>query len=165
MAYTTELVEMFGDRVIVHADDEQGGRADLDAVLAGFNGHVYVCGPEPLLDALISKVPVDHLHYERFSAVDRSDDAIVEAFEVTLSRSKKTITVEKNQSLLDALNDNGGALISSCGEGVCGTCEVRVLKGQPVHLDSVMSDEDKDAIGVMYPCVSRGVGSTLVLDI
>jgi ferredoxin-NADP reductase len=165
MAYVTELVDMFGDRVIVHADDEQGGRADLGAVLAGFNGHVYVCGPEPLLDALISKVPVDRLHYERFSAVDRSDDAIVEAFEVTLSRSNKTITVEKDQLLLDALNDNGGTLISSCGEGVCGTCEVRVLKGQPVHLDSVMSDEDKDAIGVMYPCVSRGVGSTLVLDI
>ncbi len=165
MAYANELSEMFGDRVIIHADDEQGGRPDLDALLANFNGHVYVCGPEPLLDALSSKVSVDRLHYERFSAVDRSDDAIVEAFEVTLSRSDKTILVGKDESLLVALNENGGALISSCGEGVCGTCEVRVLRGQPVHLDSVMSDEDKDAIGVMYPCVSRGTGATLVLDI
>jgi len=165
MAYATELSEMFGDRVIIHADDEQGGRPDLDALLANFNGHVYVCGPEPLLDALSSKVSVDRLHYERFSAVDRSDDAILDAFEVTLARSDKTILVGKDESLLDALNENGGALISSCGEGVCGTCEVRVLKGQPLHLDSVMSDEDKDAIGVMYPCVSRGVGTTLVLDI
>ena len=165
MAYANELSEMFGDRVIIHADDEQGGRPNLDALLADFNGHVYVCGPEPLLDAMISKVQVDRLHFERFSAVDRSDEAIVEAFEVTLSRSAKTILVGKEVSLLDALNENGGALISSCGEGVCGTCEVRVLKGQPVHLDSVMSDEDKDAIGVMYPCVSRGTGSTLVLDI
>ena len=73
--------------------------------------------------------------------------------------------VGKDQSLLESLNENGGALISSCGEGVCGTCEVRVLGGQPTHLDSVMSDEDKDAIGVMYPCISRGTGSTLVLDI
>jgi ferredoxin-NADP reductase len=165
MAYANELEEMFGERVIVHADDEQGGRPDLDALLAGFNGHVYVCGPEPLLDALISKVPVDRLHYERFSAVDRSENAVVEAFEVTLSRSNTKISVGKDESLLDALNENGGSLISSCGEGVCGTCEVRVLKGRPVHLDSVMSDEDKDAIGVMYPCVSRGTGSTLVLDI
>jgi len=165
MAYATDLAEMFGDRVIVHADDEQGGRPDLDSLLAGFDGHVYVCGPEPLLDALISKVPVERLHFERFSAVDRSDEAIVEAFDVTLARSGKTISVGKDQSLLAALNDNGGALISSCGEGVCGTCEVRVLKGQPLHLDSVMSDEDKDAIGVMYPCVSRSTGSSLVLDI
>lgn len=165
MAYANELVEMFGDRVIVHADDEQGGRPDLDGLLSDFKGHVYVCGPEPLLNALISKVPVDRLHFERFSAVDRSDNAVVEAFEVTLERSAKKILVGKDESLLNALNNNGGALISSCGEGVCGTCEVRVLRGQPVHLDSVMSDEDKDAIGVMYPCVSRGVGTALVLDI
>ena len=165
MAYVAELKEVFGDQVIVHADDEQGGRPDLDALLAGFNGHVYVCGPEPLLDAMISRVPVDRLHYERFSAVDRSEDAIIEAFEVTLARSNKKVSIGAEDSLLEALNANGGALISSCGEGVCGTCEVRVLKGQPIHLDSVMSDEDKDAIGVMYPCVSRGSGSTLVLDI
>jgi ferredoxin-NADP reductase/DMSO/TMAO reductase YedYZ heme-binding membrane subunit len=165
MAYATELQEIFGDRVTVHADFEEGRRADLDAILDGFDGHVYVCGPEPLLEALTSKVPVDRLHYERFSAVDRSEDAIVEAFEVTLERSQKTVTVEKDQSLLEVLNENGGAIISSCGEGVCGTCEVRVLRGQPIHLDSVMSDEDKDAIGVMYPCISRGTGSTLVLDI
>ena len=165
MAYVTELKEAFGDRVIVHADDEQGGRPDLDALLAGFDGHVYVCGPEPLLEAMISKVSVDQLHYERFSAVDRSEDAIIEAFEVTLARSNKKVSIGAEDSLLETLNANGGALISSCGEGVCGTCEVRVLKGQPIHLDSVMSDEDKDAIGVMYPCVSRGSGSTLVLDI
>jgi ferredoxin-NADP reductase len=54
---------------------------------------------EPLLDALISKVPVDRLHYERFSAVDRTDDAVIEAFEVTLSRSNKTISVGKDESL------------------------------------------------------------------
>jgi ferredoxin-NADP reductase len=165
MAYANELEEMFGDRVTIHADLEEGRRVDLDAVIAGFDGHVYVCGPEPLLDALISRVPADRLHYERFSAVDRSEGAIVEAFEVTFARSRKTISVGKDQSLLKAINENGGALISSCGEGVCGTCEVRVLSGQLIHLDSVMSDEDKDAIGVMYPCVSRGTGSTLVLDI
>jgi ferredoxin-NADP reductase len=165
MAYADELLEMFGDRVIIHADDEQGGRPDIDKLLVDFKGHVYVCGPEPLLDALISKVAVERLHYERFSAVDRSSDFVPVAFEVTFSRSNRTISIEKDQSLLDEINKNGGALISSCGEGVCGTCEVRVLKGQPIHLDSVMSDEDKDAIGVMYPCVSRGSGSTLVLDI
>jgi len=84
---------------------------------------------------------------------------------VTLKRSNTTFKVATEQSLLDAINSNGGALISSCGEGVCGTCEVRVLQGTPQHLDSVMSDEDKDAIGVMYPCVSRASTDTLVLDI
>jgi ferredoxin-NADP reductase len=131
-----EFVAEHGSRVIVHADDEQGGLPDLDALLAGFEGHVYVCGPEPLLNAMIQRVPAQRLHFERFSAVDR-DAGESEPFEVTLSRSRNTITVGK----------------------------VRVLKGTPVHLDSVMSDEDKDAIGVMYPCISRSIGKDLVLDI
>ena len=164
MAYANELEQQFGDRVIIHADDEQGGRPDLDSLLENFKGHVYVCGPEPLLNAMVERVPSDRLHFERFSAIDRSSGE-AKAFEVTMSRSQKQIQVGKDESLLDALNANGGALISSCGEGVCGTCEVRVLKGAPIHLDSVMSDEDKDAISVMYPCVSRGVGKELVLDI
>jgi len=164
MAFVNELVGDYGDRVVVHADDEQGGRPDLDALLQDFEGHVYVCGPEPLLNAMIERVPAERLHFERFSAVDR-DSGEAEAFEVTLSRSQKQISVAKDETLLDAINANGGALISSCGEGVCGTCEVRVLKGSPIHLDSVMSDEDKDAISVMYPCISRAVGKELVLDI
>ena len=73
--------------------------------------------------------------------------------------------MQPEESLLKAINANGGALISSCGEGVCGTCEVRVLAGQPMHLDSVMSDTDKDEIRVMYPCVSKSVSEKLVLDI
>ena len=40
MAYANELEEMFGDRVKIHADLEEGRRVDLDAVLAGFDGHV-----------------------------------------------------------------------------------------------------------------------------
>jgi ferredoxin len=48
---------------------------------------------------------------------------------------------------------------------VCGTCEVRVVQGTPLHLDSVMTDADKDELGVMYPCVSRAVSDKIVLDV
>ncbi len=165
MAFVNEIVSEFPNRVIVHADDEQGGRPDLDALLRDFKGQVYVCGPEPLLNALIDRVPADRLHFERFSAVDRGSEEVAKEFLVTLKRSHTSFTVPADRSLLDAINSNGGALISSCGEGVCGTCEVRVLQGTPQHLDSVMSDEDKDSIGVMYPCVSRATSDSLVLDI
>jgi ferredoxin len=138
---------------------------NLDEVLAGFKGQVYACGPEPLLNALIERVPSDRLHFERFVAVDRSEEAVAREFTVSLQRSHKTFTVATDETLLDALAAQGSPLISSCGEGVCGTCEVRVLRGTPQHLDSVMSDEDKDSLGVMYPCVSRAVSQELVLDI
>jgi len=164
MAFVDEISSENPGKVRIHADDEQGGPADLRSLLTGFSGQVYVCGPEPLLNALIELVPADRLHFERFSAVDR-DAGVARAFDVTLKRSNKRFTVQADKSLLSAINDNGGALISSCGEGVCGTCEVRVLQGTPQHLDSVMSDEDKDSIGVMYPCVSRASSDSLVLDI
>ncbi len=165
MAFVAELEQAYPGRVTVHADDVMGGPPNLDALLAGFKGEVYVCGPEPLLNALIARVPADRLHFERFSAVERSADEPAKPYEVRLARSRTNFTVQPNESLLDAINSNGGALISSCGEGVCGTCEVRVLDGKPLHLDSVTSDEDKDEIGVMYPCVSRSRSDVLTLDI
>ena len=165
MAFADQLAAAYGDNVTVHADDEVGQRADLDALLAGFKGQVYACGPEPLLTALIERVPADRLHFERFVAVDRSEESQAREFTVTLQRSNKTFTVAKDESLLDAITKHGAPVISSCGEGVCGTCEVRVLRGTPQHLDSVMSDDDKDSLGVMYPCVSRAESDELVLDI
>jgi ferredoxin-NADP reductase/DMSO/TMAO reductase YedYZ heme-binding membrane subunit len=165
MAFADELSRTHGKNVTIHADDEVGGRVNLDEVLAGFKGQVYACGPEPLLNALIERVPSDRLHFERFVAVDRSEEAVAREFTVTLQRSNKTFTVAADETLLDALAAQGSPLISSCGEGVCGTCEVRVLRGTPQHLDSVMSDEDKDSLGVMYPCVSRAESEELVLDI
>ena len=165
MAFVDELETAYGNQVVIHADDEVGQRVNLSDALAGFRGQVYACGPEPLLDALISLVPAARLHFERFVAVDRSSEALAREFSVTLQRSQKTFTVGKDEPLLDAIATHGGALISSCGEGVCGTCEVRVLRGTPQHLDSVMSDEEKDELGVMYPCVSRAQSDELVLDI
>jgi ferredoxin len=165
MAFAHELEMAYGDRVTIHADDERGGRPDLDAFLGSGRAEVYVCGPEPLLASLIQKVPADRLHYERFAAVARASDEPQGPYEVTLARTGRSFTVAPGEKLLDAVNRNGGALVSSCGEGVCGTCEVRVLRGTPRHLDSVTSDEDKDEIGVMYPCVSGSATPTLVLDV
>lgn len=165
MAYVDELASEYGHRVQVHADDVQGGRIDLARHLHDYQGHVYVCGPEPMLENLAQIVPSQRLHFERFVALDRRSQVEKQPFEVVLARSKVEFTVEGDESLLDAIIKHGGALLSSCGEGVCGTCEVRVLRGNPVHLDSVMSDEEKDDLGVMYPCVSRAKSGELILDI
>jgi hypothetical protein len=40
-----------------------------------------------------------------------------------------------------------------------------VVEGKPIHLDSVLDDEEKDRLRVMYPCVSRAEDGKLVLDI
>jgi len=75
------------------------------------------------------------------------------------------VDVPAGLSVLRALQGAGLAIATSCGNGVCGTCETRLLAGTPQHLDSVMSDADKDEIGVFYPCVSRAMSAELVLDL
>lgn len=55
--------------------------------------------------------------------------------------------------------------LSTCREGTCGTCEVRVLGGVPEHRDSVLSLEERLANDTIMTCVSRCRGPRLVLDL
>ena len=52
-----------------------------------------------------------------------------------------------------------------CREGVCGTCETRILEGQAEHNDQYLSDDEKAAQQTMMICVSRARGERLVLDL
>ena len=63
--------------------------------------------------------------------------------------------------MLEALQGAGVDLAGSCLRGVCGSCAVTVLDGDPEHRDSLTID---DASGTMYPCVSRSRTPRLVID-
>jgi ferredoxin-NADP reductase len=165
MAFVDELIERYPDHVSVLASDEPPTGISVIDVAAATKAEVYCCGPESLMAALADVVPSDRMHFERFEPVDRTSGVEVSAVEVTAKRSKKTFSVPAGESILDALEENGVALIGSCRKGVCGTCEVRVVSGVPQHLDSVMEDSEKDDLQVMYPCVSRSKTPELVLDV
>ena len=86
-------------------------------------------------------------------------------FEVVCQRSGVTVTVPPGQSILDALEEQGVSVLSSCQEGVCGTCETRVLGGIPDHRDSLLSEEEREENEYMMVCVSRAKSDRLVLDL
>ncbi|KOG39471.1 hypothetical protein ADK74_28585 [Streptomyces decoyicus] len=65
-----------------------------------------------------------------------------------------------NTSSSDALAHAGHPLPSGCREGVCGSCELGVLEGEPEHRDDIGAPA-----GRMYACVSRALGPRLVLDL
>ncbi|CAN5647828.1 PDR/VanB family oxidoreductase [soil metagenome] len=167
MAFADELA-MLGDRVTIVPQDESG-LIDLDAALGTpqFGTAIYSCGPEPLLKAMDracrSWPPGTH-HVERFSAlpVDTSGDS---AFEVVAERSGVTVIVERDMSILETLEGQGISVPSSCGEGVCGTCETKVLEGDVVHRDAVLTEEERAQSLVMMICCSRAGGPRLVLDL
>ena len=75
------------------------------------------------------------VHVERFAPRPQVHGADVE-FEVVLADSRRTVTVAADETVLDAVNRAGTNVLSTCREGTCGTCEVRVLAGVPEHRDS-----------------------------
>ena len=165
MAFLDELLERYPDQIEVFASDENEGSLDVYALMAKSKAEVYCCGPESLMSSVASFVPADRMHLERFVALTRESFIPAEPIEVTCKKSKKSFVVDVDESILDALEENGLPIIGSCKKGVCGTCEVRVVEGKHIHLDSVLDDEEKDRLKVMYPCVSRAEAGKLVLDI
>lgn len=165
LAFARELEDRYGDRVRVIPGDERSERVDLAGEIGATGADVYACGSSALLDDIVAATPAERCHVERFVAVDRGAGVDREAVIVTARRSGLRLEVPAEQSILAALQSAGVAVATSCGSGVCGTCETRVLAGTPSHLDSVMPDADKDEIGVFYPCVSRSRTPELVLDL
>ncbi|SEM72037.1 2Fe-2S iron-sulfur cluster binding domain-containing protein [Cryobacterium sp. TMT1-3] len=164
MAFVAELEAEYPQRMIVHASDENVGGLDLDVILGTVTAQVYCCGPESLMNAVAARVPAGRLHLERFVPLERSARPAA-PIQVACRKSRLDFTVPAEESLLDALESHGVPILGSCRKGICGTCEVRVVEGTPEHLDSVLDDAEKDALGVMYPCVSRSLSASLVLNI
>ncbi|MGW8951239.1 PDR/VanB family oxidoreductase [Streptomyces sp. NPDC055709] len=165
MAFTGELAALDGEVVLVPQDEH--GHIDLDTVLAGLPDGtlVYTCGPEPLLAAVEERCPADRLRLERFAApvVERADDD--GAFEVECRGSGVTLSVGAGTSILQAAEDAGLTVSSSCRDGICGSCETRVLDGVPDHRDFLLSAAEHTANATMMICVSRCASGRLVLDL
>jgi tetrachlorobenzoquinone reductase len=86
-------------------------------------------------------------------------------FDVRLQRSGRTVTVPPGETILDILLDNGVNVSFSCSDGVCGTCETKVIEGIPDHRDSFLSDEEKAENGKIMVCCSRSKSPVLTLDL
>jgi ferredoxin len=107
-----------------------------------------------------------HAHIERFQAVEvaPASDA-QQTYTVALKRSGQVLTVMPGQSLLATLQGAGIYCNTSCEEGICGSCETRVLEGTPDHRDSVLSPEEQASQKMMMVCVSGCKSPHLVLDL
>ncbi len=168
MAFLDELA-VYGEKVSVRPQDH-AGFLDLDGLLGQprLNTQVYCCGPEPLLKAVEERCtgwPEGSLHVERFQAKPLTTPARTDSFEVYLAQSELTVTVPAEKSILQVVEDAGIDVLSSCGEGTCGTCETPVLAGVPDHRDSVLTAGEQIENKCMMICVSRARTQRLVLDL
>ncbi|WP_033318224.1 PDR/VanB family oxidoreductase [Streptomyces yerevanensis] len=169
MAFRDDLQRAYGERVMLRPQDEYG-LLDLPSLLGKPQRRtaVYSCGPEPLLEAVESgceKWPSGALHVERFAPKKDVTAGPHSTFEVELAQTGKTLLVSEDTSVLEAVADVGVSVMTSCEEGICGTCETTVLSGEIDHRDSVLNDQERAAGDTMMICVSRAKSDRLVLDL
>jgi ferredoxin-NADP reductase len=169
MAFVDALDAAHGVKVSLHPQDEVG-LIDLDRILGTPQPDtlVYCCGPEPLLNAVEQRCahwPTGALHVERFAPKEIGEPVLTGAFEVELANSGATLTVPPDKSILQVVEEAGIAVLSSCQEGTCGTCETGVLEGTVDHRDSLLTPEEQAANDTMFICVSRAACPKLVLDL
>ncbi|MEQ1907816.1 MAG: iron-sulfur cluster-binding domain-containing protein, partial [Vicinamibacterales bacterium] len=137
-----------------------------------------MCGPTQMIDAMKAlltdlAVPTDQIRYELFeAAVAASTGPSPEAprrsaaMSPTASGSaadsscamhclpgNETVAVAAGQTILEAAEGNGVDLPSLCRAGVCGTCRVRVTKGE-VDCDTTTLDASELSQGYVLACVA-----------
>ncbi|MEA3393427.1 MAG: cytochrome P450/oxidoreductase [Pseudomonadota bacterium] len=170
MALLDELSQLHGARLQVYAKDE-GQRNDFGRLLGQPQPgtQIYACGPVRMLESLEScceKWPEDALRVEHFQSTRSTLDPEKEhAFEVELKDSGLLVKVPANQTLLTALRSANIDIQSDCGEGLCGSCEVKVLSGQVDHRDVVLTRSEREANNKMMACCSRAAGMKLILEL
>jgi ferredoxin-NADP reductase len=167
MAFVDELVGL--PDVRLHCDDEHGGKfPDLARIIASApqSSHFYCCGPAPMLAAFetaTATLPPAHVHVEYFAA--KEEKSLEGGYIVQLARSKRELAVPPGRTILQVLQDAGIDVLYSCEQGLCGSCETRVLEGEPDHRDCVLSDDERAANKTMMICCSGAKSDRLVLDL
>jgi vanillate O-demethylase ferredoxin subunit len=167
-----ELAQAGRAAVRWHFDDEAGGVLDVAAIVAAAprDAHLYCCGPAPMLkafEAACAGRPREQVHVEYFGAPADTSPAAqrVGGFVVNLRKTGRSVPVAAGQSILQALLAAGLTPLYSCGEGICGTCEVKVLGGVPEHRDFVLSAQEQEANDRMMICCSGARTPALDVDL
>jgi ferredoxin len=171
MAFLPEL-EGYGERVNVRPQDTCG-LLDLAGSLGDPDAStlVYCCGPAGLIDAVEAHCatwPAGSLNVERFAAAAGQQPAgggDEQPIEVELRASGLTLSVPPELSVLKAVGQAGVSVLSSCEEGICGSCETPVIEGEVDHRDSLLTEDERAAGDTMLICVSRALSGRLVLDL
>jgi vanillate O-demethylase ferredoxin subunit len=166
------VASALADHVRFHFDDgDAAQKLDLATLLGSPRAgeHVYVCGPQGFMDAVLSTAraagwPEAQLHYEFFGA-QLAPSGSEAGFEVQLASSGRIVAVPADRTVVQALAEAGVVVPTSCEQGVCGTCLTRVLAGECEHKDLYLTPEEQDANDQFLPCCSRAKSARLVLDL
>lgn len=169
MPFIEELESILGPDLVLHYSDKNG-YYDTSKLLDWTNAktQIYLCGPLPFMNAVRKTWedgPFDNsnLRFETFGA---SGLFAPQEFFVSIPRFNKTLTVKKNQTVLQALQDAKIDVMYDCKKGECGLCQVTIVEysGDIDHRDCFFSEEEKGENHKMCACVSRVANGNITID-
>jgi ferredoxin-NADP reductase len=103
---------------------------------------VFVCGPSSYRQAVramltATGINAELVHEESYSFTDLQQDDVIKSqistaaeFTVLFQEAQREIQCKSDQSILAAAQAAGMRLASSCQQGVCGTCKVKLMSGE-----------------------------------
>jgi ferredoxin-NADP reductase len=168
--YLDDLAMMpWADKVHYHFTDE-GTRADLDAILAGYSDgwHVYTCGPDRYMAGVMEAAerqgfPEDTRHLEYFNVPDQPD---YENHSFTLKlRDGRRLDVPADKTASDILIANGVHVDVKCADGICGVCKCGLLAGEVEHRDFVLSTAQRENSIILCQSRAAEAGGEVVIDL
>jgi uncharacterized protein len=154
--------------------------ADLIQSLVPPNAEYFLCGSPPFLDAIRAGlnragVPANRVFFEVFAKAspttrDRSTTTAAEAAyntetarEIEFARSQQTIPwLIDAENLLEFAEANGLNPPYICRQGLCGTCECKLIEGEVEYLEPPTANVADDAVLI---CIAKPKTSRLVLDL
>lgn len=167
--YLDDLEQVpWADKVRLHFSD-QGTRADLDLVLAGYQAgwHVYTCGPDRYMDGVMQAAerqgfPEEARHLEYFSVPEQPDYENHD-FTIRLAKSGREIHVPADRNPTDVLAENGVHVDVKCSDGICGVCKCGLISGEVEHRDFVLSKKQREHSIIL--CQSRAAEPDGVIEV
>jgi len=176
----TRLAKDNTDRFsVTHVLSRRDGRLDADRVRHWITGlppardtHYYVCGPEPLTEAVRRVlsglgVPDALVHHERYTSGSDTATTTTVPQEMTVDQNGQrigTVIVEPGQTLLDAGLAAGQPMPYSCTVGNCGDCMVRLRTGEVAQNEPNCLTPRQKSDGYILTCIGYPL-SKITLDI
>lgn len=156
-----------GHATLHHDGNDPARRPDMAALVgtAAEGVHAYACGPAGLLKAFARATenwPRHQVHVENF-APDAQKTEGDRPFKVKIASSGAVIEVAAGATLLTALTAAGHHIETSCRQGICGSCMVGYLDGEPDHRDQALTQGERREF--LTVCCSRARSPMLVLDL
>ncbi|OIQ31202.1 MAG: phenylacetic acid degradation protein [Alphaproteobacteria bacterium MedPE-SWcel] len=141
---------------------------------------VFICGPEPMMRGIVAAAKTAGLQeaqikFELFlsdqpgrtrrrAATPAQGSAAAVTAVITLDGATRSITFDRNTTLLEAALAHALDAPYACQAGVCSTCRCRIVEGEVEMAANHALEDDEVAKGYVLACQSLPLSDRLVVD-